>query len=119
MMKILYAEDNVMIKDIVENVLIEELGAQVDAVLSGNEAIKLLHFNSSYDVIISDLEMPKGSGLDILRFKISQGLKTPFFFFTNAVMPQIQFPLSEYTLIEKNDFERLKSELHRIHEGLS
>jgi CheY-like chemotaxis protein len=108
-MKILYAEDDFLIREIVETLLIDELNASVDVASSGNEAIELLLSNSHYDVIISDLEMPRGSGLDLLQFKIVSGIKIPFFLFTNAFNPIIPFPSSEYQLIEKNDFEKLKS----------
>lgn len=108
-MRILYAEDDLLIREIVETLLIDELQAHVDIASSGNEAIGMLLSNPSYDVIVSDLEMPGGSGLDLLQFKIVSGMKIPFFLFTNAFNPVIPFPLSEYQLIEKNDFEKLKS----------
>lgn len=108
-MKILYAEDDLLIREIVETLLIDELQARVDVASSGNEAIGLLLSSPDYDVIVSDLEMPGGSGLDLLQFKIVSGIKIPFFLFTNAFNPVIPFPSSEYKLIEKNDFEKLKS----------
>jgi CheY-like chemotaxis protein len=108
-MKILYAEDDLLIREIVETLLIDELQARVDVASSGNEAIGLLLSSSDYDVIVSDLEMPGGNGLDLLQFKIVSGIKIPLFLFTNAFNPVIPFPSSEYKLIEKNDFEKLKS----------
>jgi CheY-like chemotaxis protein len=68
-MRILYAEDDLLIQEIIEGLLVDELGASVDVASSGNEAIGLLISNPDYDVIISDLEMPKGSGLDLLHLK--------------------------------------------------
>lgn len=51
-------------------------------VYSGNDAIEVFKKGSEFDVIISDYMMAPGTGLDVLAFINSRGIKTPFILYS-------------------------------------
>lgn len=64
-MKVLYIDDEVDLLDIAKG-FFEEENIDVDTCSDFNEALKLAEQNF-YDVIISDANMPSGSGLELFR----------------------------------------------------
>jgi DNA-binding NtrC family response regulator len=62
---ILVADDEVGMRDMLRWVLSAQ-GYQVTTVVDGREAIDLLR-TSEFDVVFSDLRMPRASGLEVLR----------------------------------------------------
>jgi CheY-like chemotaxis protein len=72
-------------EDNIRQALTGSLQTRFDAVVtqatSGNEAIALLKDNS-FDLVISDVSMPDGTGLDVLKFLMEINSKTPLIFFT-------------------------------------
>lgn len=64
--RILVADDEWSIRDVLSGIL-ESEGYNVDVAQDGEEAISLININK-YDVVISDLKMPKKNGIEILKF---------------------------------------------------
>ena len=65
-MKILYAEDDVMMQKLVVHSLIR-LGYEVTTVDDGLEAMEAIE-NEEFDLIILDLFMPKASGFEVVEY---------------------------------------------------
>ena len=66
MQKILIVEDEKSISNILENILSEEIeGSEITIAENGLEAFKLIEKND-YNLIISDIKMPKLSGTELL-----------------------------------------------------
>ncbi len=85
MLKILYVEDDERLREIFTPQISKELGPEVTTATSGNEAIKLLNQEQSFDVIISDDLMSDGNGTDLLKYVMERNIKSLFVFFTNNV----------------------------------
>lgn len=64
-MKVLLAEDNVT-NQLVATQMLENLGAEVDVAADGAIALELVK-SSAYDLLLVDIEMPRVSGLDVIR----------------------------------------------------
>src|SRR4026207_331180 len=64
--KILVVEDNDVLRGSVVQALVEN-GHNVSEVGDGEEATERLQ-EESYDVVLTDMRMPKKSGLEVLRF---------------------------------------------------
>ncbi|MGB0505746.1 MAG: response regulator [Pikeienuella sp.] len=64
-MTVLLAEDNVT-NQLVATQMLENLGASVDVAADGAIALNLLA-ERSYDLLLVDIEMPRVSGLDVIR----------------------------------------------------
>ncbi len=63
--RILFVDDEEMIREVCKEIL-TALGFQVDAVGSGQEALeRLAEANGSYDIVITDLSMPKMDGIQL------------------------------------------------------
>ncbi len=56
------------------------LGVNVLEASSGNEAIEVLNSNSDVDAIISDIRMPNGDGLSLLKHVAKNTNRSPFIF---------------------------------------
>jgi CheY-like chemotaxis protein len=65
MKRILIVDDNLEATEILARNL-TKMGYSADAVYSGAEALQQLR-NEDYDIVISDVRMPNGSGIDLLR----------------------------------------------------
>lgn len=64
-MKVLLAEDNVT-NQLVATQMLENLGAEVDVAADGAIALELVK-SATYDLLLVDIEMPRVSGLDVIR----------------------------------------------------
>ena len=64
-MKVLLAEDNVT-NQLVATQMLENLGAEVDVAADGAIALDLVK-TATYDLLLVDIEMPRVSGLDVIR----------------------------------------------------
>ncbi len=65
-MKILLVEDEIKLSNILQKGL-KKQGFAVDIALDGEEALYQIELNC-YDLVVLDLNLPKVSGLDVLRF---------------------------------------------------
>ena len=80
MFKVLIAEDDVELRRLFERVL-EKDGYEVTGVSDGKEALATLR-ESYFDVIISDIMMPRMDGHELVRALRREGLTTPVLMIT-------------------------------------
>ena len=64
--KLLIVEDN-LIAQTVANMILSNLGCQVELAIDGETAIQMFTHNPSYDLIFMDVGLPGISGLDVTR----------------------------------------------------
>lgn len=74
-LKILLVEDDSMLQAVLKETL-EGFGCTVDCTSNGREAIDILKAKE-FDVIISDIKMPKMDGISLLETLKSLDIKTP------------------------------------------
>jgi DNA-binding response OmpR family regulator len=82
--RILLVDDNVSVREVSAKVLIRS-GYQVDAAEDGEAGWKALHA-SSYDLLITDHNMPKLSGVELVKKLRSVQMKLPVVL-ASAVLP--------------------------------
>lgn len=75
-MKVLVVEDNLdQIRFFAK--IVKSLGHKVDMVTGGEEAVTLIGMDEPFDAIISDMQMPNGSGLYLLQYLDRKGTPPP------------------------------------------
>jgi DNA-binding response OmpR family regulator len=79
--KILYLEDEVGLNETVTEFL-EEQGYDVVSVFDGSEAQDKL-YESSFDLLIFDVNVPEPNGFELLRYGRQQGIQSPAIFVTS------------------------------------
>jgi DNA-binding NtrC family response regulator len=79
--RILHVDDDPCILEVTKNILELEGNFEVDNVSSVDEALKKLE-QQTYDVIISDYEMPQKNGLQFLQELREKHNNIPFVVFT-------------------------------------
>lgn len=79
-MKVLIVDDENDVAEILEYLIQDHFPGVTKTIIanSGNEAIKILSADHSIDLCICDHNMPNGMGSDVLKFLISENLKTKF-----------------------------------------
>jgi response regulator RpfG family c-di-GMP phosphodiesterase len=80
--KILIVDDYDEIRELVAFIIESQMEAQVLQEGSGFAAIEVLKQNIDIQLVISDLNMPNGTGIDILNFLRAQNKQTPMIFMT-------------------------------------
>ncbi len=65
-LRLLLVEDDSMVRLLLERTA-SALGAEVESVETGTRALELLE-RTRYDVVLTDLRMPRVSGLDLVEF---------------------------------------------------
>ena len=65
-LNILLVDDEVNMLEVLRDVLVTE-GHTVTSAISGFEALEKLENDASFDLVISDLKMPKMSGIEVLK----------------------------------------------------
>ncbi len=80
--KILIIDDYDEIRELVGFILESQMDVEVLQDSSGFAAIETLRKTPEIQLIISDLHMPNGTGIDVLKFLRTQNLKTPIAFMT-------------------------------------
>ena len=78
--KVLFVDDEEEIRALM-TLNFQSMGLVVDTASSGSEALSVLK-NHTYDLIVSDVKMANGSGIDLLKELNVRGSKTPFVFLT-------------------------------------
>ena len=63
---ILIVDDEVDLCELVAE-FFEDAGFKVQKAYSGNQAITLLQ-STSFDIVLSDIKMPNGNGIDLLKY---------------------------------------------------
>ncbi len=82
MMKILVAEDDALLRDVIYNILVLE-GYEVHSTVNGRQALDLF-VSVKPDLIVSDIMMPEMDGFELLEEvrSLPQGVTMPFLFLT-------------------------------------
>ncbi|MBK7961809.1 MAG: response regulator [Bdellovibrionales bacterium] len=78
--RVLVIEDEEDLREVIKD-LLEILGVDIDLAVDGLEGIELQKAHS-YDLVISDLKMPRCSGLEVLKWMRGQNIQTPVIFQT-------------------------------------
>ena len=105
-MRLLFVESDKDLRAYFGSKLKEEFKGTIDLVANGKEAIKLLKTERPYDAIITDYFLPKGSGVDLLHFKIKYEIAGSFIFFC-SIKGEIPYSLDTYQQIDKFSFSLL------------
>jgi DNA-binding NtrC family response regulator len=74
MARILFVEDDPDVRPLIEHILIAEGGHEVTAVESSANALRFLA-SQPFDLVITDVNLPDGSGLTVADEAIRRGLK--------------------------------------------
>lgn len=76
--RVLIADDFEDMRELLEFVVTSELGCRAEIVKSGNEAIAVLKKDPSFDLVLTDLNMPDGTGADLYKAYVQMNLQMPF-----------------------------------------
>ncbi len=88
-MKILLAEDNDLLRKSL-SFFLESKGFTVNQYADGKEAIEAVK-NEPYDLILTDLNMPGSSGMEITQYvRVQLNLNTPVIIFTSNTIEQTE-----------------------------
>jgi DNA-binding NtrC family response regulator len=121
-MRILVIENDSELRTFFGTKLKDEFKGTIDLVSTVKEAINLLKTERPYDVIVSDFDLPNGSGFDLLHFKVKNGISGAFIFF-GTVKGGIPYLSRNYQQVEKFSFGHLCQEIKRAyclrHSGVS
>lgn len=109
-MRLLFVESDKDLRAYFGSKLKEEFKGTIDLVATGKEAIKLLKTERPYDVIITDYFLPKGSGADLLHFKIKNEITGSFIFFC-TIKEEIPYSDDKYIQVNKFSFGLLCQDL--------
>ena len=80
--KIIVVEDNIVYCEFVCNLLAREKFRTVQA-FHLSTAKKLLQQAADNDIVVSDLRLPDGDGIDLLRWMRKEGMTQPFIIMTD------------------------------------
>lgn len=107
-MKILFAEDSPMIARQIKG-LLEMNGHVVDHAENGQDALKRVMCDGDYDLIISDLDMPKLNGIQFMGLARATGTKTPAVLYTGEMgLNEASFPDCRFDKVfEKTEVSKL------------
>jgi CheY-like chemotaxis protein len=81
--KILIVEDEEMLLDLFEMLISGEIDCEITTATNGEEAIRILEADKTFQLIISDYKMPKVSGGELYQFN-SDRQNIPFFLFSGG-----------------------------------
>ena len=84
--RILVADDESSMREFVTEVLIS-CGYEADSVEGGIEALEALH-HIHYDMLVTDINMPNGSGTDLVMKMHSEGMFMPVIMMTGCAINQ-------------------------------
>lgn len=80
-LRVLHVDDEYMWRSTLSDYLTLFGSYQITSAVSGKEALFLLQ-NSSFDVIVSDYQMPEMNGMDLFMYLRKKGNTIPFILFT-------------------------------------
>tara|TARA_B100001971_G_scaffold215190_1_gene259677 strand:- start:113612 stop:113986 length:375 start_codon:yes stop_codon:yes gene_type:complete len=102
-MKFLIVDDSNAIALMVSEML-KEMGYTSDRAVDGNDAVKKLEADNSFDFILLDWNMPNMSGIEFLKYNYENHLtETPIIMMTTENKPEnireaLMFGASEYIM---------------------
>ena len=88
MKKILYSEDNEDLREILSLKIKAETDCEIIECSSGNEAIEYLKKSDDYVLVLSDMNMPNGSGEDLYDFMLQANIDIPFYLFSGELVQE-------------------------------
>lgn len=123
MYKLILADDEPFIRDGMRDLIDwAELGFEIAGVFEdGNQVISYLE-NHQADVVVTDIKMPFGTGLDIARYVYDNHLHTRIIFISgyqeiDLAMAAIKYNVCQY-ILKPIDIEELKNQLVLIRQQL-
>jgi PAS domain S-box-containing protein len=80
--KVLYAEDDNDVRELLTSILSQRV-SEVLVAKDGKEALEIFENNHDIDVVVTDIEMPKMTGLELIR-EIKKEINYPYIVITTA-----------------------------------
>ena len=119
-MKILLAEDQAMVRGALAALLSMENNFEITQAEDGDKAWKLLK-QQEFDILLTDIEMPGRSGLELAQYLISQHSKTKIIIITTFgrlgyIRRAIDMGVSGFLLKDSPSNELIQA-IYRISEG--
>ena len=96
--KIIVVEDNIVYCEFVCNLLARE-GFRTVQAFHLSTARKLLQQAADGDIVVSDLRLPDGNGIDLLRWMRKEGMTQPFIIMTDYAEVHTDWVIGTGTLI--------------------
>ena len=105
-LKILIADDDSFVRDMLSAIL-ESAGYDVNTAVNGADALDIFFADPDYDLIISDMNMPEKSGLDIIKEVRGQEHKVPIIILTgnneiSIAIDALKSGANDYILKDEN-----------------
>lgn len=122
-LRVLHVDDEYLWRSVVSDYLISFGNYHITSAESGDEVISYLK-NTSFDIIISDFQMPKMNGIELLRYIRRHGDTIPFILFTGIKRDDIEERAKEsgadFYIVKTGDPDLLFSELsQKIQEAVA
>ena len=119
-MNILLAEDQAMVRGALAALLSMEAGFHITQAESGDQALQLLR-QQTFDVLLSDIEMPGRSGLELAQWLQQQHTKTKIIIITTFgragyISRAIDMGVSGFLLKDAPSAELIQA-IYRVMEG--
>jgi CheY-like chemotaxis protein len=89
MMRVLIADDDPEMLDMVSSVVTKEYGAHIVRAATGHELLAALADEGPYDFIVTDISMPWMTGLQVMHSARTAGLPVPVVVMTALRDPEI------------------------------
>ena len=114
--KLLIVEDNLFIREVIFNTVKERsVIRDIDIVVSMQEAISFIN-NINYNLIILDLKLPDGNGIELLKKIKEEQIETKVLVFSiSTELKQICLKYGAYAFFDKaKDFDKLIETIQNI-----
>jgi signal transduction histidine kinase len=117
-LKVLYAEDDDIIREIIYSNLLSQIFTDVTLATNGQEALDIYTKNMDFDILITDINMPHLSGIDLAKEikKISPQLDIVIISAhsdTTNLIEAIKVGISDF-ILKPIDFDMLLETLNKI-----
>ena len=118
--KVLLVEDHEDFRKITADFLQEKFKFDLTVAQCGNEAIRLLSNQKSFDIVITDYFMPNGTGKDVLDYMSQNQIEIPTILFSGGGYDTSIFshPKS-FQFVDKTSISNLTGALSKILKSLS
>lgn len=96
--RVLYIDDEVLICEVIEGML-NDLGYKTTAVSSSRKALELIQ-SQTFDVIVTDSEMPEISGIELIKETTRLNISTPIVLVTGFLRPNLEAEARRLGVVE-------------------
>lgn len=107
MKRILYIEDDDIVRSYISEKLKNIFITEVLNAHSGNHGISVIEQNKDLDLIVSDITMEDGTGLEVLEHLETMNLNIPIVFFSSKIDPITQKYKHFLGQVEKTSIDKL------------